>query len=168
MAFGHVEEGIKLIRRRNYLANTLHLIWSTQNRQPFITPDIEVRLHDFLAGVAHRKGCDVLAVGGTENHVHILLTFPSTIRLCDLIRDLKAGSSHFMSETLKPDTWFDWQNNYASIAVSPSHRKLIIAYIKNQKQHHDNGTTIELLERDSEIYETEPDDQSEGLPGEAA
>ncbi len=157
-----------MIRRRSYLAHTLHLIWSTQNRQPFITPDIEDRLYDFLAGVARRKGCDVLAVGGTDNHVHLLVTFPATIRLCDLLRDLKAGSSHFMLETLKPDTWFDWQDSYASITVCPSHRKRIIAYIRNQKQHHAEGTTLELLERDSELYETDTPPQSEGLPGEAA
>jgi putative transposase len=163
-----VEKGSKLIRRRSYLAHTLHLIWSTQKRQAFITPDIEDRLYDFLGGVARRKGCDVLAIGRTGNHVHLLVAFPATIRLCDLLRDLKAGSSHFMLETLKPDTWFDWQDSYASITVSPSHRKLIIAYIRNQKQHHADGTTKELFERDSEIYDTEMNPQSEGLPGEAA
>ena len=60
-----------------------------------------------------------------------------------------------MRTTLKPDTWFDWQNAYAAIAVSPSHRKRIIAYIQNQKQHHADATTKELFERDSEIYETD-------------
>ncbi|MCW3053506.1 MAG: transposase IS200-family protein, partial [Chthonomonadales bacterium] len=130
--------------------------------------DIELLLYDSLAGIAHRKGCDVLAVGGMENHVHLLLTLPATIRLCDLIRDLKAGTSHYISATLKPDSYFDWQNSYASISVSPSHRKMIIAYIRNQKQHHADGTTQELLERDSEIYETEQDDPSEGRHGEAA
>jgi REP element-mobilizing transposase RayT len=152
-----------LIRRRNYLSIPLHLIWSTQNRQPYITADVESRLYDFCAAVARRKGCDVLAIGGTENHIHLLVLFPATIRLCDLLRDLKAGSSHFMLATLKPDTWFDWQNGYAAIAVSPSHRKRIIAYIQNQKHHHANGTTEELLERDGEPYETDEDAPDEDV-----
>ena len=97
----------------------------------------------------------MLAIGGTENHIHILVLFPATIRLCDLMRDLKAGSSHLMLTTLKPDTWFDWQNGYAAIAVSPAHRKRIISYIQNQKQHHAEGTIDELLERHSELYETD-------------
>ena len=151
-----------MIRRRSYLAHTLHLVWSTQRRQAFITPDIEDRLYDFLAGVARRKRCDVPAIGGTDNHVHLLVAFPATIRLCDLLRDLKAGSSHFMLETLKPDTWFDWQDSYASITVSPSHRKRIIASIRNQKQHHADGVTVEELERDGEIYETDEDVTQEG------
>ena len=81
----------------------------------------------------------------------------------DLMRDLKASSSHFMLTTLKPDNWFDWQNGYAAIAVSPSHRKRIIAYIQNQKRHHSDGSTEEELERDSEIYETDEDDPLESV-----
>ena len=68
-----------------------------------------------------------------------------------------------MLTTLKPDTWFDWQNGYAAIAVSPSHRKRIIAYIKNQKQHHADRTTDEELERDSETYESDENDPPEGV-----
>jgi putative transposase len=157
-----------LIRRRNYLSVALHLVWTTADRQPYITSDVETRLYDYCVGVARRKGCDVLAIGGTENHVHLLLTLPSTIRLCDLMRDVKAGSSHFMMRTLKPDTWFDWQDSYAAIAVSPSHRKRIIAYIHNQKQHHADGTIDELLEQDGETYDPEPDDPSGGRPAEGA
>jgi len=157
-----------LIRRRNYLALGFHLIWSTQERQPYITEDVETRLYDYCVAVARRKGCDVLAIGGTDNHIHILLTFPATIRLCDLMRDLKAGSSHFMQKTLKPDSWFDWQDSYAAIAVCPSHRKRVIAYIHNQKQHHADGTTNELMEIDGEIYEPEPDDPSRGRAAEGA
>ncbi len=151
-----------MIRRRSYLALTVHIIWTTRERYPLITPDIEPRLYDYFAGVAKHKGCDILAVGGTENHVHLLLTTPATIRLCDLIREFKAGSSRLIQETLKPENWFDWQNNYAAISVSPSHRKRIIAYIHNQKQHHADGTTQEILERDGETYDTELDASSEG------
>jgi REP element-mobilizing transposase RayT len=151
-----------MIRRRSYLSLGVHIVWSTKERHPLITPDIEPRLYDFFRGIARRRGCDILAIGGTENHVHLLLVLPATIRPCDLIRELKAGSSRLIQETLKPDTWFDWQDNYALIAVSPSHRRRLIAYVNNQKQHHADGTTQELYEIDSELYETEPDASSEG------
>ena len=78
-----------MIRRRSDLSIPLHLIWSTQKRQPYITADVKSRLYDFCAAVARRKGCDVLAIGGTENHIHLLVLFLATIRLCDLLRDLK-------------------------------------------------------------------------------
>ena len=157
-----------MIRRRNYLSLGVHLIWSTKERYPLITQEIEPRLYDYFAAIARRRGYDVLAIGGTENHVHLLIVQPTTVRLCDLIRELKAGSSRLIQETLKPETWFDWQDNYAAIAVSPSHRKRIIAYVQNQKQHHADGTTRELFERDSEIYEIEPNASSGGRSGEAA
>jgi REP element-mobilizing transposase RayT len=143
-------------------------VWSTQGRYPLITPEIESRLYDYFVAIARSKRCDVLAVGGTENHVHLLITFPATVMLCDLMRELKAGSSRWLHATLKPDEWFDWQNNYAAIAVSPSHRKRIIAYIHNRKQHHADGTTIGLLELDCETYESDDDDSSEGRAAEGA
>jgi putative transposase len=151
-----------MIRRRNYLALGVHLIWSTKERYPLITSEIETRLYDYFAAVARHHGCDVLAIGGTENHVHLLLLQPTTIRLCDLIRELKAGSSRLIQETLKPGAWFDWQDNYAAIAVSPSHRRRLIAYVRNQKQHHTDNSTIELFEIDGEIYDPEPDASSGG------
>ena len=92
----------------------------------------------------------------------MLLTFPATIRLCDLIRELKAGSSRFIQTTLKPDAWFDWQDSYSALSVSPGHRKRIIAYIHCQKQHHADGSLEELLECDSETYELQDDAASEG------
>jgi putative transposase len=151
-----------LIRHRSYLAITLHLVWNTRDRSPLISPEIEPKLYDYLVAIARSKRCDVLAVGGTDNHIHLLVTFPSTVMLGALLRELKAGSSRWMHATLPPDEWFDWQNNYAAIAVSPSHRKRLIAYIHNQKQHHADGTTLELLERDCETYETDEEDSSEG------
>ena len=157
-----------MIRRRNYLSLGVHLIWSTKERHPLITPEIETRLYDYFAAVARRHKCDVLAIGGTENHVHLLLVQPATIRLCDLIRELKAGSSRLIQTTLKPDTWFDWQDNYAAIAVCPSHRTGILAYVQNQKQHHADNTTIELFEIDGEIYEPDPDAASGGRSAEGA
>ena len=83
-------------RRRSYLAVTLHLIWATRNRLPCITADIEQRLYDYFAATARNKSCDILAIGGVENHVHILLTLPATLRISDLLCDLKGGSSHFI------------------------------------------------------------------------
>ena len=71
-------------------------------------------------------------------------------------------------ETLKPDAWFGWQDNYAAISVSPGHRKRVIAYIHNQKQHHADGTLQNSLEQDCEMYESEPELASEGRSAEGA
>ena len=146
-----------MIRHRSYLSITIHLIWSTQQRQLLITPEIEQRLYDYVAAVALRNGCSVLAIDGIENHVHLLLTLPAILRLSDLLRDIKGGSSHFIRETLTPDAYFAWQNNYAAISVSPGHRKRVIAYIHNQKAHHAMGTLQDSLEQDGETYESSTD-----------
>ncbi len=52
------------------------------------------------------------------------------------MKGVKGGSSRMVSETLKQDTWFAWQPNYAAFSVSPSHKNRVVRYIENQKQHH--------------------------------
>ena len=42
---------------------------------------------------------DLLAIGGTDNHVHMLLALPGNRNLSDVMRDIKANSSRHMRES---------------------------------------------------------------------
>jgi putative transposase len=79
----------------------------------------------------------VLAAGGTQNHVHLLLRIPPTRPVSESIRDLKANSSRYMSET---SGHFAWQDGYAAISVSPSQVDAVRAYTDGQEQHHEKHT----------------------------
>ena len=74
-----------------------------------------------------------MAIGGTETHVHLLLTIPPTSRTADIVRTLKANSSRWMNEI---GSRFAWQDGYAAISVSPSQIPTVVRYIKNQPEHH--------------------------------
>jgi len=75
----------------------------------------------------------VLAVGGTENHVHMLVVLPADMALSDAARTLKANSSRWMRET---DRLFAWQEGYGAFSVSPSQLDRVKQYIANQPTHH--------------------------------
>ena len=132
--------------RRNKLALYLHLVWATWDRLPLITPDVERRLHSNIESEAQKQGCNVLALNGTEDHVHLLVSFHTTITIADLVKQVKGVSSHFVNETLKPSAQFKWQGSYGAFTVSRWDVGKIIEYIKRQKEHHKTGEFIQEFE----------------------
>jgi putative transposase len=118
-----------------YTLNLLHVVFSTKNRAPLIR-NLDLLIKN-LRGIARNKNIDVLAAGGTVDHVHLLLRIPPVRPVSESIRDLKANSSRYMSET---SGHFAWQDGYAAISVSPSQVNAVRAYIEGQKQHHAKRT----------------------------
>jgi len=98
-----------------------------------IRPDHQSRLWNYLAGIARNHGMQMLSVGGTQNHVHMLVVLPSDMALSDAVRTLKANSSRSMRET---DRLFAWQEGYGALSVSPSQLERVKPYIANQPAHH--------------------------------
>ena len=76
-----------------------------------------------------------IAVGGMTDHVHILLLLPPTVPLAEAVQKTKANSSRWLREqTGKP---FQWQEGYAAFSISISHTDATVAYILNQRKHHE-------------------------------
>ena len=122
--------------KRNKLALYLHLVWATWDRLPLITPEIERRLYRNIESEARNMGCMVLALNGMPDHVHLVVSFPTTISIADLAKQVKGVSSHFVNETLKPETQFKWQGSYGAFTVSRWDLEKVIEYVKRQKDHH--------------------------------
>jgi putative transposase len=78
-------------------------------------------------------GCDLIAVGGTSNHVHILITLRPMARLAEIVQKVKANSSRWLGEQ---DIEFEWQKGYGAFSVSPSMLQTVKAYIRSQEEHH--------------------------------
>jgi putative transposase len=135
-----------------YTLNLLHVVFSTKNREPLIH-NLDGLIKN-LRGIARNKNIDILAAGGTENHIHLLLRIPPTRPVSESIRDLKANSSRYMSET---SGHFAWQDGYAAISVSPSQVNAVRAYIDGQAQHHAKRTYEQeiaaLLDKSGVPYE---------------
>lgn len=122
--------------RRNKLALYLHLVWATWDRLPLITPEIERRLYRCIESEARDEGCTVLALNGVTNHVHLIVSFPTTITIANLVKQVKGVSSHFVNAVLSPDTRFKWQGSYGAFTVSRWDVDKIVRYVKRQKEHH--------------------------------
>ncbi|MBI4752599.1 MAG: IS200/IS605 family transposase [Acidobacteria bacterium] len=96
-----------------------HIVFGTKHRQPFISQDWRPRLHAFLGGAIRTPGGVAETIGGTADHVHLLITLRTTHRLADVMRDLKHSSSQWVHETLHIRN-FGWQDGYGVFTVSPT------------------------------------------------
>jgi REP element-mobilizing transposase RayT len=114
-----------------YDINLVHCIFGTKGRLPLIG-DPE-RLWSLLRAVARNAQIEILAAGGSNNHVHLLLRVPKTRRLADVMRELKANSSLRIRKHLST---FAWQDGYGAISVSPSAVPAVTQYIAHQEEHH--------------------------------
>lgn len=123
--------------------NRVHVIFSTKGRQKFIPEDTQPRLWAFMGGIARKNGFTAVAVGGTYDHAHALLAIPATMPLAKAVQLIKGGSSKWCNENFPRR--FAWQEGYAALSVSASHKDAVVRYICNQKEHHARRTFEEEL-----------------------
>ena len=114
----------------------IHVIFHTKVDSPTIGKEHINRVHQYVGKLVNTTGCQVLCVGGTENHVHALVIFSKTETVSHLIEEMKRNSSRWI-KTLSPDyEKFAWQGGYAAFSVSQSQVDNVIRYINNQEEHH--------------------------------
>ena len=113
-----------------------HIVFSTKDRRPLITPEYEVRLYDYLGGTIRKLGGISLELNGTEDHVHVLAKLRPDCALSDVLRDLKANATGWMHDVFPTLKNFSWQRGYGAFTVSQSHVEAVRRYIARQKEHH--------------------------------
>jgi len=116
-----------------YCTNLIHCVFSTKERADLIPDNLRESMFAYMFGIAKNLQFEILALGGTANHVHVLVALPAKQSLSFAIRDLKANSSRWMSEN---GACFSWQEGFGAFSVSPSQVPSVKKYIRNQPGHH--------------------------------
>jgi REP element-mobilizing transposase RayT len=114
----------------------IHLIYSTKNREPWITDQVASGLFSCLDETLRSRSCRSLAANGTADHVHILFYLGRTITVADLVRDLKVDSSVWIKTQHPSFAGFHWQAGYGAFSVGRSMLEATRQYIANQQEHH--------------------------------
>jgi putative transposase len=76
-----------------------HIVFSTKNRQGFISPSLKEDLHRYMGGIVRGIGGIRVEINGMSDHVHILAILPPKITVSDSLRVIKANSSKWIHET---------------------------------------------------------------------
>lgn len=120
----------------SYVSAYYHCVFSTKGRRRLITPRLRERLWPFLGGIARQNKVKAIEIGGVEDHVHLLLSLPSTMAISKAVQLVKGGSSKWVHENFPEHRSFSWHVKYGAFSVSVSLLDTIIEYIRSQEMHH--------------------------------
>jgi REP element-mobilizing transposase RayT len=141
----------------SYVSALFHCVFSTKERRKIINEDLQERLWPYMGGIARENNMRALAIGGVEDHVHLLLSIPSTISIAKALQLIKGGSAKWVHDTLPDHKEFEWQEGYGAFSIGVSQVPDTKAYIANQREHHRSKTFqeefIAFLERHAIEYD---------------
>ena len=114
----------------------LHVVFSTKGRRTFLKDrSLREKTHAYIAGICKNMDSPAEIVGGTEDHVHILLSLPRKHAVAVLLREIKSHSSLWMKKK-SGIKYFAWQRGYSVFSVSASKAGEVRNYIAKQESHH--------------------------------
>ena len=143
----------------SFLSLQVHVVFSTKNRERWISPQVECEVWAYLSGIIKNQGGKALQIGGIEDHVHLLLAMPATLALSNLVKSIKGDSSKWISQTWPSMREFRWQDGYGAFAVGQSQIADTIFYIKNQRQHHQRKSFEEEYKAFLKVHGIEAEDK---------
>jgi len=124
-----------------------HIIWATKGRLPLISEAVRDTVVRYIQAKCDELGCVLHAAEAAVDHVHILVSVPPNIRVSDVLRDIKGGSSHLINHELGLESPFYWQRGCGVISVSRRDRARVVDYIRGQRERHAAGNVWPSLER---------------------
>lgn len=133
-----------------------HLVWTTKNREPWITPNLEPRLYTYIVRKAAELDVHVYAINGWTDHLHLVVAIPPHVAVADLVKLVKGASSHDLNHQ-GLGFRFAWQRGYGVLTLGQRQKPDAVAYVEGQKEHHGKNTIIPWLENCAE-YDEGPDD----------
>lgn len=124
-----------------------HFVWATVDRQPAITSTRKEALYRYIKDKSHSLESILHAIGGIENHIHLIVSIPPKLAIADYVKRIKGGSSHYLNHDLPPEgSTFAWQQEYGVFSMGQTQLDRAITYVQYQKLHHAQGTLISALE----------------------
>ena len=134
--------------RRAYSEINLHLTWHVKDNLPVLRDEIEVQLHRYLRDRAMQQRDLVWhEVGGTEDHIHLVVTVPPTTLISEWVGQMKGASSHHINNVIANRKVLEWQAGYGVVSFGTKDLPWVVNYVRCQREHHAKGKVHERLER---------------------
>jgi len=125
----------------------IHAVFAVQNRKRLISVDWRKRLYDYIAAIVQNRGHKVLAIGGTDDHIHVLFGFRPKQSLSSLMQEVKRDSAEWININRFTSGRFVWQDGYGAFSYSKSQIPNVARYIENQEDHHIKRSSFDELKK---------------------
>ncbi len=123
------------------MANTytqlyIQIVFTVKGRQNLLPKQHREELHKYITGIISNRNQKLLSIFAMPDHIHLLVGIKPDITISDLVRDIKAGSSKFITNNNWVRGKFHWQEGFGAFSYSRSQIDKVIDYILNQEKHH--------------------------------
>ncbi len=128
------------------MANTysqiyIQIIFAVKGRENLVVEEKRNELEKFITGIVKNRKQKILAIYINPDHAHLLLGLNNLdMKISDLVRDIKAGSSKMINDNNWFHFKFAWQEGYGAFSYSKSQIDSVVKYILNQNEHHKKKT----------------------------
>lgn len=123
----------------------LHIVFAVKGREALLPVSLQPRIHKYMATVLNDMGHFPIAVGGIDNHVHILIDYKPFQPIPDMVRELKTCVTKLINTHHLIPFLFSWQRGYSCFSYSASQVGAVKNYIEHQMEHHTNMTLNEEM-----------------------
>lgn len=127
----------------------VHLVWATWDRLPLLDAALRDRVYRCIVAEAGALRCPVGAIGGIEDHVHVLVRCAPSVAVSDLVKQMKGASSRLVRQQIRPGEFFKWQGSYGAFSIAHSDVPRVRSYVRRQEEHHRTGRLSHALEQTS-------------------
>ncbi|NNC88375.1 MAG: IS200/IS605 family transposase [Akkermansiaceae bacterium] len=125
----------------------VHLIFSTKNREPWLSAEVQDKLFPYLAGALNAQDSPAIKVGGHFDHVHLLYRASKNKVPSKVVGEIKGQSSKWVKEQFPMLAGFGWQGGYGAFSVDASNVETVTQYVAKQAEHHKVVTFKEEFRR---------------------
>ena len=125
-----------IIMEKTYSQIYIHFVFAVFQRQKLIQPTWKNELYKYICGCISNQKCKVIQIGGTDDHIHILVSMIPTISPSKLMFYVKRSSSLWINQQRLSKFHFAWQEGFGAFSYAPSQLKSVANYISRQETHH--------------------------------
>ena len=118
----------------------IQFVFAVHGRESLLHKTWRDEVFKYMSGIIKGKNQKSIIVNGVSDHVHVLVGLRPSVRICDLVRDIKNNSSRFINEKKFLQGKFEWQDGYGAFSYSRSQIDNVYKYIENQEAHHRKRT----------------------------
>jgi len=112
------------------------IVFGTKHREQTLDKPNRDALFKYIWGILEKKNCHLYRINGVEDHIHIVTHIHPSIALASLVKDIKVASSLYIKEQNLFPNFIGWQEGYGAFTYTIKEKDRLIAYVKNQEEHH--------------------------------
>jgi len=114
----------------------IQIVFTAKGRQNLIPKTHKEELQKYITGIIQKRDTKLIAISCMPDHTHIFIGMKPGTLLSDLVKDIKAGSSKFITDNNWVKGKFSWQEGFGAFSYGHSQIEQVVGYINNQEAHH--------------------------------